>query len=192
MAKDDKKRIDKDKLKNGVIIALILIVVLGGSYLVSELKGNNNDNNTKSTELDSKAQEAGELALDAQTEAAAISDDEKKEFNQISVEEYLNLKEGKKASIIYIARPTCTYCTYSTPILQNIAYQYDLTINYINTDEVSDAESIDIINSDDYFSDGVSTPTVLIVKNDKIIDVYEGLTTKAEYVSFFKENGMIS
>lgn len=169
-----------EQIKNIIIIVLILIVVFGVSFYASELKGCNksygsltNENSTTSSSSD-------------------IPVDEQADMEIIDIDKYLSLKKENEASIIYIARPTCGFCQEQEPIMKNIVYEYGITVNYLNTDELDDKGQAKLIKSDDYFSKGYGTPLTLIVKNDEIVVKKEGLTSKEELVTLFKENGFIS
>ena len=173
------KKKNSETIKNGVIIALVLILVFGASYFISELKGsNNNQSDTTTTTNDDSS--------------SSIPDSEQGDLNDIDIDKYLSLKKADDASIIYIARPTCHYCQEEEPILRNVVYDFKITVNYLNTDELDDEGNSKLIKSDDYFSEGFGTPVLLIVKGDKIVDKLEGLTTKDKMVEFFKTNGFIS
>lgn len=163
------KNIDLEKIKNGVIVTLILVIVFGASYFTSELKECGNKDSSVNS------QESGESLL-----------------TNISIDDYLSFKEGTDAAIIYVARPTCTYCQEEEPILNDIVSEYGITVNYLNTDELDDEGQSKLINSDDYFSEGYGTPLLLIVKDNKIVDKIEGLTSKDEIVDFFKEYNFIN
>lgn len=187
MKSKKKNTVDIDKLKNGIIITLILIIVFGGSFMASQIGVKDSDSNTNkgSESVMSDSNKAVE-------ESAAISEDEKKELSEIDVKKYLELKEKEEASVIYIARPTCQYCQIQEPIIRNVAYQYDITIHYLNTDEMSSEESRTFVKSDDAFKEGFGTPCTIVVKEEKIIGKVEGLMDKKTMIDFFKNNGIIS
>lgn len=153
-----------DQIKTGTIIVLVLIIVFGGSYFASELKSCDNH----------QAESTGQVDL-----------------TTIGIDEYLSLKQGSEASIIYIARPTCTYCQKQEPIMKNIAFEYGITVNYLNTDELDDEAHTKLLESDEYFAEGYGTPLTLIVKDNQIIDKKEGLSTKEDLVALFKEYNLI-
>ena len=161
------KKENIDKLKNFTIVVLVLIIVFGASYFASELQ-----------ECDSYS--------------AGNSSDNSSSLNDIDIDEYLDLKESSDASIIYIARPTCGYCQQEEPIVKNIVYEYGITVNYLNTDNLDDDGQAKLIKSDDYFSEGYGTPLLLVVKDDEIVDILKGLSDKDTIVNFFKENGFIN
>jgi len=190
MKKENQIVIDKDKLKNGIIIVLILIIVFGASFMAT---GVGNDN-TKSNETETKStdEETISNATKAQEESAAISAEEQKDLEEINVDRYIELKEESNPSVIYIARPTCHFCEIQGPIIKNVAYEHDLTIHYLNTDEMSDEESTSFINSDDAFKEGFGTPCTIVVKDGKITGQMEGLVDRETMVNFFKEQGIIS
>lgn len=172
---------NKDKLKNVVIVILILIIVVGITFVVSELSGKggvraiSNNNTSYNNE-----------------EVVDIPEEEQKEHTEIDIDKYLALKEGSELSIIYIARPTCGFCVKQGPELKNVAYLYNLNINYLNTDELDQDGFNKLIASDSYFSEGFGTPLTLLVKDNKIVDKAEGYRTKDELITFFKTNNLIA
>ena len=109
----------------------------------------------------------------------------------IDVDTYLDLYKGDEKAIVLFSRPTCGFCQIAEPILQHISYQYDLTINHINTDEMDSDDSTNLVESNDYFSDGLGTPLLMVVSNGEIVDVVSGLVDTASYVDFFSDNGFI-
>ena len=115
----------------------------------------------------------------------------KKDFNDIDIDEYLDLYDGSKNSIVLFSRPTCGYCQIAEPILHHIAYQYKLTINHVNTDEMSSSDEKKLVESDDYFSDGFGTPLLVVVSNGEIVDMVSGLVDTENYVKFFTKHGFI-
>ena len=165
------KKENIEKIKSATIVVLVLIIVFGASYFMSELQECDNGGSTTTTSSTNK----GDLI-------------------EIGIDEYLDLKEGSEASIIYVARPTCHYCQEMEPIVKNIVYEHGVTVNYLNTDELDDEGQAEFIKSDDYFEEkgGYGTPMLIIVKDDEFVDVLEGLTDKDTVVKFFKDNGLIN
>ncbi len=170
-----------EKIKSATIVILILVIVFGASYFSSELEAYDSESSTSSSSSSSSSSST----------SSDISEDEQGDLNEIDIDEYLDLKAGDEASIIYVARPTCTYCQQMEPIVRNIVYEYGIEINYLNTDELDDEGQAALIESDDYFSEGYGTPLLLIVQDDEIVDIQEGYTDKDTTVSFFADNGFI-
>ena len=157
-----------EKVKSATIVVLVLIIVFGASYFTSELKECDNGGSSTTTSATNKG-----------------------DLNEIGIDEYLDLLKGDEASIIYVARPTCHYCQEMEPIVKNIVYEYGIEVNYLNTDELDDDGQAKLVKSDDYFSEGYGTPLLLVVKDDEIVDIQEGLTDKDTTVNFLKDNGFI-
>ena len=172
-----------EKVKSATIVVLVLIIVFGASYFTSELKECDNGGSTTTTTSSTN---------NSSNDSSDISEDEQADLNEIDIDEYLDLKEGSDASIIYIARPTCHYCQEMEPIVKNIVYEYGIEVNYLNTDELDDEGQSKLIKSDDYFSEGYGTPLLLVVQDDEIVDIQEGYTDKDTTVNFLKDNGFIS
>ena len=170
-----------EKVKSAIIVVLVLIIVFGASYFTSELKECDNGGSTTTTSSTNNNS----------NDSSDISEDEQGDLNEIDIDEYLDLLKGDEASIIYVARPTCHYCQEMEPIVKNIVYEYGIEVNYLNTDELDDEGQSKLIQSDDYFSEGYGTPLLLVVKDDEIVDIQEGLNDKDTTVNFFKDNGLI-
>ena len=178
-----------EKLKSATIVVLVLIIVFGASYFTSELQEcDNGGSSTTTSSTDNSS------SNDTTSTSSDIPEDEQGDLNEIDIDEYLDLLKGDEASIIYVARPTCHYCQEMEPIVKNIVYEYGVTVNYLNTDELDDEGQAEFIKSDDYFEEkgGYGTPMLIIVKDDEFVDVLEGLTDKDTVVKFFKDNGLIN
>ena len=122
----------------------------------------------------------------------ASSDEYETKLNKTSCEEYQDLIKSDEKSLVLIARPTCGACTYFTPILEEIIKEYNLTINYFNTDVLTKEESSAFYNSSTLFqSSEFGTPTLLVVKNSKIIEYHIGYMEKDVTIKWLKEAGFI-
>lgn len=175
------------KIILGIVIAIGVILLCALCYFASSATTN---------KAGDSYQESGTSSIEdmtsrAQEESANVSEDEKKDFKDIDVDTYLDLYKGDEKAIVLFSRPTCGFCQIAEPILQHISYQYDLTINHINTDEMDSDDSTNLVESNDYFSDGLGTPLLMVVSNGEIVDVVSGLVDTASYVGFFTDNGFI-
>ena len=113
-----------------------------------------------------------------------------KEHKKINIETLYKYYEGKEAKIILFARPTCEYCSIAEPILKRLSYQYNIEINYINTEELSADAQEKLLALDEFFK-SLKTPTLMIVKDKSITDYVKGLTDRAHYKDFFRRNKII-
>lgn len=156
----------KENILTVVVAVLALIIVVGFAYFASELKYCNKTTSDSSTDLP-----------------------------EIGMTEFTTLLNGDEPSIIYIARPGCTFCQRQKPIVQALATQYNLVFHYLNTDNLSSSEMSSIFKLDEklFGEDGseFGTPTTLIVKQGKIVDSVVGLTQSDEFVTFLTNNGLI-
>lgn len=159
------KNLTKEKVQGVIIVILLLIIVFGGSYFLSEMK-TCKENDVYTSE---------------------------KSLNSISYQDYKELKNKDAMSIIYIARPGCSYCQQQLPIINQIISEYDLNINYMNTDNMSEDEIDELIASYDVFDGGKNfgTPTILLVKGGKIIDSNIGYNDKDKIVALFTKYELI-
>lgn len=140
---------------------------------------------------DNSSEDINTIIYNAQSESANVKENEKKDFIEISVDLYLSKYSEEEKSLVLIGRPTCHYCQIAEPILHNIAYKYNVDINYLNIDNFQNDDSQKLVSSDSSFSEGFGTPLLLVVGGGKIEGRVEGLTDTKHYISFMEKYGFI-
>ena len=174
-------------MKNKEIIIVLCVLVVALILVFAFGSGDKN----KSNKEEANSSEVDTILANAQKESETVKPNEIKEFSNIDVTAYLEYYAGEDTKLVLVARPTCHYCQIAEPILQNVAYKYDLNIHYLNTDDFSEDDDQKFIESDEFLADGVGTPLLMNVGNGKIIDKVDGLTDSEHYIQFFKDNGYI-
>lgn len=146
-----------------------------------------------STSTTSKlTEDTNQILANAQNESSQVEDEDEKDFENIDIDKYLEYYNGNEEKIIFIGRPTCSYCQIAEPIVKKINKDYDLTIYYLNTDDFVDDDEATFVTSDEFLNDGYGTPMLFIVSNGKIVDKVDGLSDTAHYLDFFKKNNFIA
>lgn len=117
------------------------------------------------------------------------------QLEEIGMNEFITLLNDESSSIIYIARPGCGYCQQQEPIMKAVVNEYNLTVHYLNTDNLTNENMSYVFKLDEKLfgenGKNFGTPTTLIVKKGEIVDSVIGLTQNKDLVTFFKENGFI-
>ncbi|MDD3392198.1 MAG: hypothetical protein PHE54_01510 [Bacilli bacterium] len=116
-------------------------------------------------------------------------------LNKINFEEYNNMIASDTKKIIVLMQVGCSACTMAKPILNEIAEEYDMEINYFVLNDVdTEEENNEFMASLSYYSDNkeIGTPLALIVSNNEVLAVRDGFYSKEDYVAFFKTNGFIN
>lgn len=164
-------------------ISLLLILLIVGCFVGGE-------NNTKkiTTTLSNDPQV---IYNNAKKESDAITENEQGELTEIKIDTYLEYLAGESKKAILIARPTCRYCQIAEPIIKKIIKDYNVEINYLNTDGFEGDDTARFTASDETFTNGFGTPMLIVVSNGKIIDKVDGLTDTAHYIDFLKSNEII-
>ncbi len=144
-----------------VVIAVILLVGVIGIFA-----GVENMNGTSTKQDEEQVQE-----YDASM------------FKQVTPDEFVEAFKGSKTQVIYIGRPTCSYCAAFLPTLQQAQKDYNYTTLYLNIDEVDSSEISKITELDEWLNNYYgTTPLVIVVKDGKIQG--EGWVGYAEYDTF--------
>lgn len=118
----------------------------------------------------------------------------------VDYEEYEDIIDDKETNIVVVGQTTCSHCIAIKPALNDVAKDYDLTINYLNLTELNTAEkesfydSLEKIKYDDpdFVKEGkFGTPLTLIIKNGKMVDYISGQRTISQLVREFTKAGLI-
>ena len=75
--------------------------------------------------------------------------------------------------------------------MRYMVYKYGVTVNYLNTDELDSEGQNKLQKSNDYFQSGWGTPLILIVKDNKIVDKFEGETSIEDLKTMFEKYDLI-
>lgn len=122
-----------------------------------------------------------------------IESDAKLAFNYVDYNSFNNLYKSSTAQVAVIGQNFCGYCTQAHPILKQIIKEENITINYLNTSYLTETENNNLnagLKAAN-FNDNWGTPLMLIIKDGKVVDSINGVTTKKAYVDFLKENNII-
>lgn len=162
------------------LIALGVILLVVSSFINTDKKITTSD-----------SEDANTILANATKESKAVKETETKEFTNIDVNTYLEYYNGSEYKLVILARPTCQYCQIAEPILHNIAYEYNLEMYYLNTDDFSGEDQNNFIASNEEFSAGYGTPMLLVVGNGTIKNQVDGLTDRTHYIAFLQVNEFI-
>lgn len=174
---------DKKYLKWILIGVFAILIIM--SFFVGGQENSKEDASKMS-------EDANVIIANAQNESDSVKEEETKELPEINMDTYLEYYNGEENKLVLIARPTCHYCQIAEPIIKNIAYENDLDISYLNTDNFEGDDETKLVQSDEFFSEGFGTPLLLVVSEGKIVNKVDGLTDKAHYTEFFKSTGFIN
>ena len=114
-------------------------------------------------------------------------------LKEISCEEYNDAIKSTTNELTFIGRPTCGYCNMFVPVLEKIKKEYDIEVNYFNTDNLSKNEVEDFYSSSElYMSSDFGTPTLILTNNKEIIEYNIGYMEYDNAVAWLKKVGVIN
>lgn len=114
-------------------------------------------------------------------------------INEIDYDEFENKLENKEKSIILIGLDDSKDSNEVYKLLNKMIYNYNIEVNYINV-EKQDSEMYRKIKEkleDMGYITGFSTPLVVIVESNKILDYAVGNSKEEYFIDIFIENGVI-
>jgi predicted bacteriocin transport accessory protein len=106
-------------------------------------------------------------------------------FKITNVKTYLNLLKNTDKTYIYIGSRTCSHCIATIPVIKQLMLELDITINYVDIADMSQTDINKIVKSDATFTDGLGTPTILIVEDGKVVDSNIGEADYTTLKGFF-------
>lgn len=111
-------------------------------------------------------------------------------FDTINADEFEKAYKGSELQVVYFGRATCGYCVQFLPVLQQAQADYGYTTLYVDIDTI-DSDGIEKITGlDSYLSETYGqTPSVLLVKDGKIVDKQLGYTDYSTFASMLETNG---
>lgn len=118
--------------------------------------------------------------------------EELRELETIGITNFTTLLNDEAASIVYIGKPDCGWCHQQTPIMQQVATEYDVNIFYMNAKELTSKDMTYLYGLDkEIFGEEFGTPTTVIVQKGEIVDGSIGLLQKDALVSLLTKHGII-
>ena len=121
-------------------------------------------------------------------------------LNFINYDKFKDLVHNKDYSIVVVGQSACKYCNSVKPKLNNIAKAYKINIYYFNVSEETTnnlKEFFEVLPDMGYDDDKLKTdemfymPTLLIIKDNKIVSYLQNEHTLEEYIDYLKEQEVI-
>lgn len=113
-------------------------------------------------------------------------------LKMITCSDYNNIINGKKANLVLFARPTCEYCNKFIPIIEEIVDKYNIEVNYLDIDTLSNKEAFEFYKSSDLLNiNKFGTPMLAVIKNGKIKYHSTGYISKKEVINWLKVTNII-
>lgn len=104
-------------------------------------------------------------------------------FNEITYSEYVEKMNEEKPFLVIIIKDGCGYCEAYTPIVKEVAEEYNLPIYYINLTNITEEEYTALSKSNSYLkSQQWGTPTTLLMSGNTVVGSISGYVDKDTFV----------
>lgn len=104
-------------------------------------------------------------------------------FNEITYSEYEEKMNEEKPFLVIIIKDGCGYCEAYTPIVKEVAEEYNLPIYYINLTNITEEEYTALSKSNSYLkSQQWGTPTTLLMSGNTVVGSISGYVDKDTFV----------
>ena len=96
-------------------------------------------------------------------------------LNTVDIDEYLKLKDSKGFNFMFIGRETCGYCTKFKEAIDALHKEYNVNINYIDTDSLDEQGMQQLLSTEEYLqNEQWGTPTSFVYYNGNQLDMISG------------------
>lgn len=164
-----KKKFNLTSLQKDIVLGVLVVILLVVAGVVTSNK---------------------EEKLDIELPVALAGD---AGFNEISYSDYLEKVESGDPFLVVIVKDGCGYCEMYEPILEEVAGEYNLPINYINLTNISEDDYSDLASSNSYLKKNEwGTPTTLFMVGNTVVDSIGGYVEKDKFLEFAEENFVVS
>ncbi len=104
-------------------------------------------------------------------------------FNEITYSEYVEKMNEEEPFLVIIIKDGCGYCEAYTPIVKEVAEEYNLPIYYINLTNITEEEYTALSKSNSYLkSQQWGTPTTLLMSGNTVVGSISGYVDKDTFV----------
>ena len=164
-----KKKFGLTSLQKDIVLGVLVVILLVVAGLVTS-------NKEEKVDIELPVALAGEAG-----------------FNEIGYSDYLNKIESNEPFLVVIVKDGCGYCEMYEPILEEVAGEYNLPINYINLTNISEDEYSDLTKSNSYLKKNQwGTPTTLFMVGDTVVDSIGGYVDKDKFLEFVNDNFVVN
>ena len=112
----------------------------------------------------------------------------KYEESKITFEDIKKIVNTKERVLLFIGKPTCSYCTLLEEVFTEIKKEKDFTHVYINTIFMEDAELSKLLKFSNVDETKFGTPTLVVTENGKAISSHIGYMEKEETTKYLETN----
>lgn len=111
--------------------------------------------------------------------------------NKEIYEEFIEDFTSEEKEVIFLERPTCSYCQLTAPIMESLSEKYDFDYNDINTDQVKSSTLTKMLDKLGLSDEEFGTPYIAIIQDGKVIASQPGYAEEVDVFKFFQDNGVI-
>ena len=100
------------------------------------------------------------------------------EFNNIKYSEYKELYNENDLAFVYVGKEDCGYCKATVPYLGELQEELNITFNYLDTATMTNDNFDNIATTSEAFEGEWGTPTLLAIKDGKVLNYLAGYREK--------------
>ena len=106
----------------------------------------------------------------------------------INVSKMKELFSSNDTKIIFVGSLTCPHCTAIKPVINSVVKDLNVTVYYLELSTMTDEENNEYYSINEFLKNHKSSPLVLAVKNNEVIDSFVGEKDSKDVEEFLKKN----
>ena len=111
-------------------------------------------------------------------------------LKKLSYAEYQEKVDNNETFMFIVERTSCSHCQNFMPVAERFAKAQNITMYYIDTDEMGEEDWEKLPKSNSFFKekgDEWGTPTTMVLTGSKVLEYIEGETTVDELKKLYKK-----
>ena len=112
-------------------------------------------------------------------------------MNEINVDKYLKLVKSERQSMVFVTSNDCETCDETKALLVKMLQGSDIVTYLVNVDDMNSDEKSTFMYALKETEQGVTSPSLLIIKEQNLIDSFFGPFDEDLIIQFLKNNNLI-
>jgi predicted bacteriocin transport accessory protein len=106
-------------------------------------------------------------------------------------DDWVTAHASNDKQIIYLGRPSCSWCNKIRPELDDLKIKYNVDFVYVNVDKTSQDDLNTLFTKLDIKTEEFGTPYLAVIENGKKISEQTGYVPEEKLFKFYQDNGFI-
>lgn len=101
------------------------------------------------------------------------------------------LKASNKTELVYLMKEDCQYCKLNETNMKTLKEKYGVDYYSVDIANLAEEDKLSVVNTLELDAENLGTPTLVLVKDNQVLDVLEGIQAFDTLFNSLQTNGVI-